>query len=230
MEKIVDNIKYEMYRLNISFKDSGHYTNSYIIKDKKTSECVAVDPAYNGEYISECIEKIKGNLKMIYLTHCHGDHIAALEELYYKYMENVLTIYIHENDKAGIFDEDKNCKYILSEPNFISLSKDNILKVKDGEILKLGDISFEVIYTPGHTDGCSMLYEKEYNILITGDTLFSDCFGRTDLKSGSIEDMKKSLNMIFHKFDDDVIIYPGHGASCLLEDAKRRVSLIIAFD
>lgn len=230
MEKVVDNNKYEVYRLNISFKDSGHYTNSYIIKEKKTSECILIDPAYNGEYISECIDKISGDLKYIYLTHCHGDHISALEEICRIYEKKDVKIHIHANDKEGIFDDDKNCKYILSEPNFSCLELDNICSVSEKEILTIGDVGFEVIHTPGHTNGCSMLYEKEYGILWTGDTLFSDCYGRTDLKSGSIDDMKQSLEKVFNKFDNNVMIYPGHGESSLLGDTKRKVSVIIAFN
>lgn len=226
MEKVVDNIKYEMYRLNISFKDTGHYTNTYIIKDKKTSECIVIDPAYNEEYIAECIEKINANLEMIYLTHCHGDHTAALEKLYNIYDKGSVKILIHENDKDGIFDDDKNCKYILSEPDFNTLILDDISIVKDGYVVKIGETILEVLYTPGHTDGSSSLYEKEYGILITGDTLFSDCFGRTDLKSGSINDMKQSLEKIFSIVKNDAMIFPGHGESCGLVDAKKRVSII----
>lgn len=230
MEKIVDNIKYEMYRLNISFKDSGHYTNTYILKDKKTNECIVVDPAYNDEYISRCIGNISGNLKIIYLTHCHGDHIAALEKLYNGYDKDSVKILIHENDKYGIFDDDKNCKYILSEPNFEILGMDDILVVKEGDILKIGETKLEILHTPGHTNGSSCIYEKEHGILITGDTLFSDCYGRTDLKSGSTSDMKQSLDKIFSEVEDNVTIFPGHGESCKLSDAKKRVLLMIAFD
>ena len=227
MEKVIDNDKYEVYRLNISFKNTGHYTNSYIIKDRKANECILIDPAYNAEYILNCVETISGKLKYIFLTHCHSDHIAALEQVY---NSCDIKIYIHENDKEGIFDDEKNCKYILSEPNFSSLKIEDICIVCGKDILNIGSTEFEVVHTPGHTNGSSMLYEKEFGLLFTGDTLFSDCYGRTDLKSGSIEDMKESLDMIFHKIDDDVIIYPGHGESCLLGDAKRRVSLIIAFN
>jgi len=230
MEKIIDNNKYEMYRLNISFKDSGHYTNTYILKDKKTCEAMLVDPAYNGEYISKCFDKIDAKLKCIYLTHCHGDHLSALEEIYNKYKNYGVKIYIHENDKEGIFDDDKNCKYILSEPNFCSLKKDSILSVKDDETLKLGDMILEVMHTPGHTNGSSILFEKEENILITGDTLFTDCYGRTDLKSGDSKDMKESLKKIFNSFSDETKVFPGHGDSCYLKDAKRRVSIIMAFE
>lgn len=229
MEKIIDNAKYEMYRLNISFKDSGHYTNAYILKDKNTSNCIVIDPAYNGKYISECVNILNAKLTVIYLTHCHGDHTAALEELYNTNNDNNVKILIHEKDKQGIFDEEKNCKYILSEPNFERLTEEDIDTVKDGDVLCIGDINLKVIHTPGHTNGCTMLYEKEEKILITGDTLFSDCYGRTDLKSSSILDMKQSLNKVFEQFDNDVMIYPGHGDACLFGDAKRRVSVMISF-
>lgn len=229
MEKVIDNNKYEMYKLNILFKDSGHYTNSYILKDKKTSRCMLIDPAYNAEYIYKCLNEINGALKMIYLTHCHGDHTAALEDLYNKYIEDDVKIYIHKNDLDGIFDDDKNCKYILSEPDFCSLKKDDVFCVIEGMFLNVGEVILEVIHTPGHTDGSSILYEREYNILITGDTLFSDCYGRTDLKSGSQNDMKKSLNKIFNRFNSDALIFPGHGASSLLGDAKKKVELIVDF-
>jgi len=76
------------------------------------------------------------NLKIIYLTHCHGDHIAALENVYDKYKDSV-KILIHENDKEGIFDDDKNCKYILDEPNFVKLELDDIDTAMDSDIIKL---------------------------------------------------------------------------------------------
>jgi len=227
MEKVIDNNEYEMYKLNISFKNSGHFTNAYILKDKKTNECLVVDPAFNAKYISECIEKIAGNLIAIYLTHCHGDHTAALEDLCFMNKNKEIKIYIHENDKYGILDEDKNCKYILTEPNFCDLEIDNVINVKDGDKLEIGDVILEVIHTPGHTDGCSILYEESGNILITGDTLFSDCYGRTDLNSGSINDMKQSLLNIFNRFYDTTMIFPGHGKHCTLGEAKRRIATII---
>ena len=59
--------------------------------------------------------------------------------------------------------------------------------------------------------------------------MFSDCYGRTDLKSGSPNDMKKSLNKIFDRFNSDALIFPGHGASSLLGDAKKKVELIVDF-
>jgi len=221
MEKIIDNEVIELYKLKLELGKTGHITNAYIIKDKDTKDAIFVDPSYDAEYIISILEKLNVNLKIIYLTHCHGDHIAALENVYDKYKDSV-KILIHENDKEGIFDDDKNCKYILDEPNFVKLELDDIDTAMDSDIIKLGNISIEVIHTPGHTNGSTVLYIKDANAIITGDTVFSDCHGRTDLKSGSMNDMKASLDKLFTRFKNQTI-YPGHGLSTNIQNAKNRI-------
>lgn len=148
MEKILDNDKYEIFRLEIDLLNTGHITNCYIIKTHKNNETMVIDPSFNAEYIIDNLNKIDANLKTIYLTHCHGDHIAALEGVYDKYKGNGAKIIIHENDKDGIFDDQKNCKYILTEPNFKELDIGDIHTVKNEEKIILGDVEFEVIHTP----------------------------------------------------------------------------------
>ena len=221
MEKVLENEVLEIYKLKLELGQTGHITNAYIIKDKETTEAMLVDPSYDAEYIISMLKKIDGKLKIIYLTHCHGDHIAALEYVYEKYKKDA-KILIHENDKDGIFDYYKNCKYILDEPNFDNLRVENIDTVKDGDIINIGNVSLEVIHTPGHTNGSTVLYIKDANILITGDTIFSDCHGRTDLKSGSMSDMKESLDKLFTRFTNQTI-YPGHGLSENIRNAKNRI-------
>lgn len=91
---------------------------------------------------------------------------------------------------------------------------DNIYdNLKEG-INKIGKFSFEVIYTPGHTNDSICIYFKEDNIIFVGDFIFKDGIGRTDL-GGNIIDMKNSLEKL-SKYNQDIIIYPGHGDSSIL--------------
>ncbi len=221
MEKIIDNDILEMYILKLELGKTGHITNAYIIKDKDTKDAILIDPSYDAEYVIDMLDKIDASLKVIYLTHCHGDHIAALEGVYNKY-KGQCKILIHEKDKDGIFDDDKNCKYILDEPNFVNLKSDDIHTVQDKECITIGSVVGEVLHTPGHTNGSTVIYFKDINVIITGDTLFSDCHGRTDLKSGSMSDMKTSLDKIFTRFKSQTI-YPGHGLSTNIQNAKNRI-------
>ena len=221
MERIEENELLELYNLKLELGKTGHITNCYILIEKDTKDAMLVDPSYDEEDIINILDELNVNLKVIYLTHCHGDHIAALEGVYNKYKESC-KILIHENDKDGIFDDEKNCKYILDEPNFVNLKLDDIDVVKDGDIIEIGNICIEVIQTPGHTNGSSILYIKDVNCIITGDTIFSDCHGRTDLKSGSMSDMKDSLDKVFTRFNSQTI-YPGHGLSTNIQNAKNRI-------
>ena len=182
MDKVIDNDRIEMYRLKIELEHSGHYTNCYIIKDKKSSDAIIIDPSYNAEFIIECLNKINANLKVIFLTHCHGDHVSALEDLYNYYKDKNVVIKIHENDRQGIFDDEKNCKYILNNPNFITLSINCIDTVSDKDMINIGGTLLEVMHTPGHTEG-SVCYLVEAAIF-SGGTLFQGSCGRTDLPSG----------------------------------------------
>lgn len=84
----------------------------------------------------------------------------------------------------------------------------------------IGKFSFDVIYTPGHTNDSICFYFKDYNIMFTGDFIFKNGIGRTDL-GGYYVDMKKSLNKI-KSYDNDIKIYPGHGDSSTLGEEKRR--------
>lgn len=100
------------------------------------------------------------------------------------------------------------------------------MTVTGNDKIVASDICLEVIHTPGHTKGCMCLYLKEANILFTGDTLFADCYGRTDLQTGNFEDMKSSLDYLLSNFQDTTI-FPGHGDSAIIRDIKRKITLLL---
>lgn len=85
---------------------------------------------------------------------------------------------------------------------------------------KIGPFSFEVLYTPGHSNTCLSFYFKDYDMMFVGDFIFKESIGRVDLPGGNYQDMIASLNKI-KKYDDSTILYPGHGDSTTIEHEKK---------
>jgi hydroxyacylglutathione hydrolase len=207
--------------IQIEVGEDNYPTNCYIIYDEDNN-AVLIDPGYDSERIISKIEENNLKVKHIILTHCHADHLGQLEQMV-KYTD--ADVIIHEDDLDGLYDDEKSHFTALNvkKPN---VKKNKIKIVKDKDIIKLGNISLEVIHTPGHTSGCMCLLETNIDALFTGDTIFANCYGRVDLKSGSIEDMKNSIEKLFNRFED-IIIYPGHEQIVNIDTCKKRIRLLI---
>lgn len=185
-------------------KPLGVYAaNSYILICEDTKEAVVVDPGGESEDIIKYLEEEDLKLKYILLTHAHGDHIGGVLDLKKRYNVDVM---IHELDEELLNDSDKNLSSQIPMQKLEFASDRNL---RDGDILKFGNVSLEVIHTPGHTPGCSCF--KSGNDIITGDTLFKASIGRTDLY-GSSDDIIDSINNKIMIYDDSVNLHPGHGA------------------
>lgn len=213
-------------KLEINVANTKHITNCYIFSDESTNEAVVIDPADNAQLIIERINKLCLKLKYIMLTHAHRDHTNALLDLLNKYNDVKVIVSKHEvqmlsgtvDDCSGVFDLAKQ-KYDFNR--FIFLS--------DEDIINVGNTAIKHINTPGHSSGSSCFYIKEEGILFTGDTLFSNSFGRCDLETGSIEDMANSLCRIYINYSN-VKIYPGHGvSSVLIEDTYKSVRNMLLY-
>ena len=96
----------------------------------------------------------------------------------------------------------------------------NALRVDDGDSLHVGNILFKVIHTPGHTKGGSCLYCEEENLIFSGDTMFRGTWGRTDLPTGSLNDIIDSITNKILNLPDKTIIYPGHGKSTMIMEER----------
>lgn len=175
-------------------------TNTYLLQID--NDVLLVDPASKAEKLIEILGE--RNLIGILLTHGHFDHIKAVDGLYDKYH---CPVYIHKDDEA--IARDKNSGSMFGLVSYISCP---IIHIEEG-INKIGQFEFEVIYTPGHSEG-SVIYVFD-DCIFTGDTLFKGSIGRTDLKGGSFSTIKQSLQ-IFKSFDKNYIIYPGHDLSTTL--------------
>lgn len=174
--------------------------NCYLIEEK--NHWIIIDP---GSTPRRIIEKIgEGKVEAILLTHGHFDHIGAVEELVKKYH---CPVYISEEDEKMLRDVSLNGSYmvqaftvqtpVLFYPNHLSLN----------------GFDFDIFHAPGHTLGSVCLCMD--SIMFSGDVLFKEGIGRTDLNWASPSQMVNTLNEI-RKIIQDYVIYPGHGPSTTL--------------
>ena len=193
----------------------GEPTNCYIIYDQESKETMCIDPAGDVEKIEYMIKEIlKGNLKYIYLTHCHGDHIGGVKELKERKGGKILA---HRNTAENLLDPNISLTtYIGLEGLVIQVDS----RVDDGDLIHLGNLEFRVIHTPGHTSGGSCLYCEEEKLLFSGDTLFRGTWGRTDVPTGNFEDVINSITKKLMILPDETIVYPGHGKSTMIREEK----------
>ena len=186
----------------------GDETNCYIVFDPKSKETMVIDPAGDVDKIIDMINILQGNLKYIFLTHCHGDHIAGVKELKEKKGGKVL---IHREEVDGLNNKEINLTEFMDGLPEIEI---------DADLIHVGDLEFRVIHTPGHTKGGCSLYLDSEKLLFSGDTLFRGTWGRTDLPTSSRDDIMNSIMNKILVLSDDTFIYPGHGKATILKDEK----------
>lgn len=218
--KLNERRKFKMLNnvLITTIEQFGYFTNCYIVFSETTKECIVIDPGGDLEKIIDKIDKRNLIPTYIALTHGHGDHIFAVNSLKTKY--NSIKIIAHEDEFEILKDSSKNySKYLFENREVNILKLDKFLK--DNDIINISsDLTFKVIHTPGHTKGSICYYYLEKDALFTGDTVFLENIGRTDLYSGNFEELINSLKKI-SALPDNVIIYPGHGPHSTIEYEKN---------
>lgn len=214
---MIENLKLEIL-------NTGHITNCYIIYNN-SKEAIIIDPADKVEYINQKIEELDLKLKYVLLTHAHIDHILALSSLIDKF--NIKVI-VNINEKDMLESKIDNCARMFNIGN-LEFDFNNFIFLKDGDILPIKDFNIKMVHTPGHTKGSSCYYIDNSDILITGDTLFSDSFGRYDLDSGNNEQLVESLVKIYKNYPNSRI-FPGHGQYDVnLSDTYEKVRRLIKY-
>ncbi|KAB3534083.1 MBL fold metallo-hydrolase [Alkaliphilus pronyensis] len=191
-------------------------TNTHIVFDENTMEAIIIDPGDEASTINNYITKNSLKPKAIIISHYHHDHIGAAEDLKEKYNS---PIYAHKKELAGLKNPEIN-RSIITRKKEITVIPDKLLK--EGDTIEVGEIVLEVIHTPGHTPGGISLKVKDSNIVFTGDTIFSDALGRTDLAGGDEGILKRTIVNKVSRWGDDIIIYPGHGDSTTMKAARKR--------
>jgi hydroxyacylglutathione hydrolase len=191
-------------------------SNCYLIKSDKVA---VIDAGIDPTRVLEKIDELGVDVDFLVNTHCHYDHVGG--NLLVKEKTNA-RICVHELD-AG-FMEKGDGRRILADlfgSGFLKVKPD--LKLTDGQIIDLGGVKLEVVHTPGHTPGSICLYESKSKSLFSGDTIFSNGIGRTDLPGGDWKALRKSVEKLLnlHRKEGVEKIYPGHGPAGRGDDIEK---------
>jgi glyoxylase-like metal-dependent hydrolase (beta-lactamase superfamily II) len=182
-------------------KGYGYDSNVYLVDNE-----LVVDTG-SGNAFAEMRSEIKDKcdvtkVKTILNTHNHFDHTGG-DQKFRDWLK--AEIVIHENDRDALENGSNLAEMFGAVSRTITVDR----SLRDKNVIKTQNFSFEVVHTPGHTPGSICLYDKMKKILISGDTLFEDSIGRTDLQGGNKQDMQKSLQRL-SKLGINYLL-PGHG-------------------
>ena len=179
-------------------------TNCYIVRNEDTDECFVTDPAACPPELVGHIRREGLNVKAVLLTHGHFDHIMGLDDFL---KEFPVSVYAFSEEKPLLESAELNSSLgMFGRPYTFSGAE----YVSDGQILHIAGFEIRVIHTPGHTAGGCCYYIPAENVLISGDTLFRASVGRTDLPTGSMGDLVRSVREKLFVLPEETKVYPGH--------------------
>lgn len=190
-------------------------TNCYIVYNVGTKEAVIVDPGDNAPYITNKCREMDVLPVAVLLTHGHFDHILAAQDLCRTFHINT---YASLTEDRMLADSSLNLSGTC-ESEQTSFHADVLLR--DAQELTLLGTVWKVIETPGHTAGSVCYYIPSEEMLLAGDTLFAESYGRTDLPTGSSAQIVTSIVDKLFDLPDDTMVYPGHGDPTTIAHEKQ---------
>ena len=202
------------------FTFNQFFENTFIISDS-TNECIIIDPGCYDKNEKQILQDyiLSNNLVPTRLinTHCHIDHILG-NNFVSKTWD--LELEIHHKD----IDLLKNSKNIADLYGFVNYENSPITNkfLVEGDIIEFGKSKLEVLFTPGHAPGHISLYSKNENFIISGDVLFNNSIGRTDLPGGNYNTLIDTIKSKILCLDDSTVVYCGHGPSTTV--GKERIN------
>lgn len=196
------------------FEDGPVWTIGYLVYDEGTMDGMVIDvPMWSSEKIYRRIRQLGIRVGKMVATHGHWDHMGEMKKLA---ALTASTVYAHRADE-----------WMMMDPNGMAIVPPEPLEpvaidapLEDKAKLQVGNFELEVLHTPGHSAGSVCLYNAEEEVLFTGDTLFAGSIGRTDLPTGSMEEISKSISEKIMTLPESVRIFPGHGPESTLKREK----------
>jgi glyoxylase-like metal-dependent hydrolase (beta-lactamase superfamily II) len=192
--------------------------NTYVLHNE-AGECIIVDPGcYFGNErneLKEFIENSHLSPKYLLNTHCHLDHVFGNKFIHDTYG---LTLHIHEKEKPLLdYAPTSGMSWGLPFDNY----RGDLIFLREGEVIRLGEDALQVLFTPGHSPGHLSFYCPGQQFLLSGDVLFRQSIGRTDLPGGDFDTLIASIKEKLFVLPDETLVYPGHGPETSVGGEKR---------
>ena len=203
-----------------SFVFNPFAENTYVVYDDDTKECVIIDPGCStaGEEneLFGFIDSHRLKPLMAINTHGHIDHIVGNTAVKKRYG---IPVAAHPNVKDDFLRSRQQAQ--LFGMSFMGEGELPDRDLEDGEVIKVGESTLEVISTPGHAMGSISLYAEIEGWVFTGDALFCRSIGRADFPGGNYEQLRTNIiERLFH-LPDDTEVYSGHGESTTIFDERK---------
>ncbi len=190
-------------------------TNCYVVGCEETMTAAVIDPSWNGKGIAAAAAEKGYQITHILLTHSHFDHVGGLAELK---SETNAPIFIHPEalpmlEQATMAAAFWNVKIAAPPP------PDEMLA--EGQVITVGKLQLEVLFTPGHAPGHVCFYIADHHVLLDGDVLFQQSIGRTDLPGGDYELLMRNIRQKVMVLPDETHVLSGHGPATTIGQERQ---------
>jgi glyoxylase-like metal-dependent hydrolase (beta-lactamase superfamily II) len=190
--------------------------NCSIFGDETTHEAIVIDPGDQIDDILAILKKHSLKVTDIIITHAHLDHIGGAAKL--KSVTGA-PVHMNANDQVLYDDADRYAAFLgMEKPERTDID----VNAQEGNVVKLGRTEFQIMHTPGHTQGSISVWIPAENKLIAGDTLFMNSIGRTDLPGGNTRQILQSIHDKLLPLPDDVTVIAGHGPNTTIGRERER--------
>ncbi len=190
--------------------------NCSIVGDEATGEAIVIDPGDDIERVQEVLAQSHLRPRYIIATHAHIDHVGGIEKL--KRVTGAAVL-MHKHDLPLYKNLAMQAAWLGVRPPGV-VDVDQFLK--EGDTVRWGPFSLDVLHTPGHSPGSLSLHlSGEDSRIFSGDTLFQNSIGRTDLWGGSLDQIMRSIRDIMLRFPDETPVFPGHGPATTIGQERE---------
>ena len=202
------------------FALGDYQTNCFIVTED--DECWVIDCGYEPDILIEYLKTNELKPNALLLTHCHSDHIAGIDQLLS--LTGTIPVYAHALEQEWNMDPMLNLSGLAGRPT-TATAPTKVLE--DGQTLTLGNSTWRVVHTPGHSPGSVCFIHDESNQAIVGDTLFAGSIGRHDFPTSNVDDLRNSIQKTIMSLPEDMMVYPGHGPSTTIGHERQTNPFVV---